>query len=81
MLILVLDPVLLCNELGTDGLEAQTGASSVQNSGRSIMSVKEAVQIARNNNFMGLMCSWRLLVSQSPIFTDLAHFQRNLLTT
>ncbi len=29
------------------------------------MSVKEAVQIARNNNFMGLMCSWRLLVSQS----------------
>lgn len=25
------------------------------------MSVKEAVQIARSNNFMGLMCSWRLL--------------------
>jgi len=64
MLTLTLDPVLLCNELGTEGLKAQTSSSSVQNSGRSIMSVKEAVQIARNNNFMGLMCSWRLLVSQ-----------------
>ena len=74
MLTPVLDPVLLCNKLGTEALDAQTDASSVQNSGRSIMSVKEAVQIARNNNFMGLMCSWRLLVSQPSIF------QGNLLT-
>jgi CDK inhibitor PHO81 len=55
------DPVLLCNELGAEGPGAQTGALSVQNSGRSTMSVKEAVQIARSNNFMGLICSWRLL--------------------
>lgn len=55
------DPVLLCNELGAEGPGAQSGALSVQNSGRATMSVKEAVQIARSNNFMGLMCSWRLL--------------------
>jgi len=33
----------------------------VQNSGRTTLSVKEAVQIARSNNFMGLVASWRLL--------------------
>jgi CDK inhibitor PHO81 len=57
------DPVLLCNELGTDGSTAQNGrATSVQNTGGSAqMSVKEAVQIAKSNNLMGLMCSWRLL--------------------
>lgn len=33
----------------------------MQNSGRATMSVKEAVQIAKSNNLMGLMCSWRLL--------------------
>ena len=75
-----MDPVLLCKELGAEGLVAQTGASSVQSSGRSSMSVKEAVQIARSNNFMGLVCSWRLLVSQSSTCTDLVHFQRNVLT-
>lgn len=73
-----MDPVLLCNELGAEGLGAQTGSSSVQNSDRSSMSVKEAVQIARNNNFMGLMCSWRLLVSQSSTCTGLAYFPKEL---
>jgi hypothetical protein len=32
-------------------------------SGRTTTSVKEAVRIAQSNNFMGLMCSSRLLVS------------------
>lgn len=30
------------------------------------MSVKEAVRIAQSNNFMGLVCSSRLLVSPHP---------------
>jgi len=42
----------------TDGL-------LVHSDGRNTMSVKEAVQIARNNNLMGLICCQRLLVSQS----------------
>lgn len=35
----------------------------VYSSGRTTTSVKEAVRIAQSNNFMGLMCSSRLLVS------------------
>ena len=34
---------------------------AIQSSGRTTISVKEAVQIARDNNFMGLICSSRLL--------------------
>ncbi|KAF2872475.1 hypothetical protein BDV95DRAFT_491620 [Massariosphaeria phaeospora] len=52
-------PVLLCNELDADSLVASHQA--VQSSGRTTISVKEAVQIARDNNFMGLICSSRLL--------------------
>jgi CDK inhibitor PHO81 len=40
----------------------------VQSSGRTTISVKEAVQIARDNNFMGLICSSRLLVSLGYFF-------------
>lgn len=50
------DPVLLCDEIG-----AETATSSVLSSGRTMLSVKEAVQLAQNNNFMGLICSSRLL--------------------
>lgn len=55
-------PVLLCNELGADTLLSPSGNTHiVQSSGRTTVSVKEAVQIARDNNFMGLICSSRLL--------------------
>lgn len=56
--------MLLCNELGADGTLSPYGQShTVESSGRTTISVKEAVQIARDNNFMGLICSSRLLVS------------------
>lgn len=55
-------PVLLCNELGADTTLSPTSRSqAIQSSGRTTKSVKEAVQIARDNNFMGLICSSRLL--------------------
>jgi CDK inhibitor PHO81 len=58
------DPVLLCNELGADSSRSPSGNTHIiQSSGRTTTSVKEAVQIARDNNFMGLICSSRLLVS------------------
>lgn len=61
------DPVLLCNDLGARREAARPGANNLgavsPSSGRSSMSVKEAVQIAQSNNFMGLVCSSRLLVS------------------
>jgi CDK inhibitor PHO81 len=58
------DPVFLCNELGAESASSPSGRThTVQSSGRTTISVKEAVQIARDNNFMGLMCSSRLLVS------------------
>ena len=65
------DPILLCNELGAPPLPPppSTSPSSpnpghhapILSSGRTTISVKEAVQIARDNNFMGLICSSRLL--------------------
>ena len=66
------DPVLLCNDLGVKREAARTGAvgqgAVISSSGHHSMSVKEAVRIAQSNNFMGLVCSSRLLVSlQSPI--------------
>ncbi|KAH8730038.1 hypothetical protein GQ44DRAFT_607685 [Phaeosphaeriaceae sp. PMI808] len=55
-------PVLLCNELGANTMQSPSGSTHVvQSSGRTTISVKEAVQIARDNNFMGLICSSRLL--------------------
>ena len=66
------DPVLLCNDLGSKREAARPGSigsgAVVPSSGHHSMSVKEAVRIAQSNNFMGLICSSRLLVSsQSPI--------------
>ena len=56
------DPVFLCNELGADSTQSASGGrQAIESSGRTTISVKEAVQIARDNNFMGLMCSSRLL--------------------
>jgi CDK inhibitor PHO81 len=54
-------PVFLCNDLGREGEAA--GSLAIQNSGRRTTSIKEAVRTAQNNNFMGLICSSRLLVS------------------
>jgi CDK inhibitor PHO81 len=53
-------PVFLCNDLGREG--AVAGNTLIQSSGRRTTSIKEAVRIAQNNNFMGLICCSRLLV-------------------
>jgi CDK inhibitor PHO81 len=64
-----IDPVLLCNELGADTTQSPSGSTHVvRSSGRTTISVKEAVQIARDNNFMGLICSSRLLVSRGSSY-------------
>jgi hypothetical protein len=48
---------LLCNELGVDTASAeQLGVAKTS------LSVKEAVQIAKDNNFMGLICNFELMV-------------------
>ena len=56
------DPVLLCNDLGT-GNGPNVMGSAIERSGHASMSVKEAVRVAQSNNFMGLVCNSRLLVS------------------
>lgn len=53
------DPVLLCNELGATSPDPEAGILS--SCGRTNMSIKESVRIAQSNNFMGLVCSSRLL--------------------
>ncbi|KAM3436635.1 hypothetical protein MY4824_004228 [Beauveria thailandica] len=54
-------PVFLCNDLGREEVES---ASTMANAhGRRSTSIKEAVRIAQNNNFMGLICYSRLLDS------------------
>ncbi len=62
-----IDPVLLCNDLGAKREASKPGVTNpgpvVPSSGHNSMSVKEAVRIAQSNNFMGLVCSSRLLVS------------------
>lgn len=60
----LLDPILLCNELGvapTSGAQRRASQNIVGNCGRMDMSVKESVRIAQRNNFMGLICTSRLL--------------------
>jgi CDK inhibitor PHO81 len=54
-------PVFLCNDLGREG--AENVQTAVLSDGRRTTSIKEAVRIAQSNNFMGLMCCSRLLVS------------------
>ena len=58
-----LDPVLLCNDLGCRKDSSSSSGPSISSSGHSSISVKDAVRIAQSNNFMGLICSSRLLVS------------------
>lgn len=57
-------PVFLCNDLGREGDIHST--LSTHSSGRRTTSIKEAVRIAQNNNFMGLICCSRLLVRLLP---------------
>lgn len=52
-------PVFLCNDLGREGEPSQH--MGVETSGRRTTSIKESVRVAKNNNFMGLICSSRLL--------------------
>jgi len=56
--------VLLCNELGVVPA-SDSGSRSTPNivtsAGRTDMSIKEAVRVAQANNFMGLLCTSRLL--------------------
>jgi len=54
-------PVFLCNDLGREGEKAGF-SSATESRGRRTTSIKEAVRIAQNNNFMGLICNSRLLV-------------------
>ena len=68
-------PVFLCNDLGQEVQLAK--APAIQNSGRRTTSIKEAVRIAQNNNFMGLICSSRLLVSFSAE-PNLSQYTANL---
>ncbi|CAK7567734.1 MAG: phosphate system positive regulatory protein pho81 [Sporothrix epigloea] len=56
-------PVFLCNDLGRedDSTVASAVLNGVWSTGRRTASVKEVVRTAQNNNFMGLVCSSRLL--------------------
>lgn len=53
-------PVFLCNDLGRDDTVAVPNARSA--------SIKEVVRIAQSNNFMGLICYSRLLVSLKTFY-------------
>lgn len=65
-------PVFLCNDLGPEG-DRQETSNVTQSSGRRATSIKEAVRIAQDNNFMGLICSSRLLVSPVPVCFKSSH--------
>ena len=54
---------MLCNDLGSRREMTKPGVAVVESSGHGTTSVKEAVRIAQSNNFMGLICCSRLLVS------------------
>ncbi|KAF3011496.1 phosphate system positive regulatory protein pho81 [Neopestalotiopsis sp. 37M] len=54
-------PVFLCNDLGRDDTPSEPQNGVIQNGGRRTSSIKEVVRIAQSNNFMGLICSSRLL--------------------
>ncbi|TVY48385.1 Ankyrin repeat protein [Lachnellula occidentalis] len=53
-------PVFLCNDLGHEGAKSDA-SNAISSSGRRTTSIKEAVRIAQDNNFMGLICVSRLL--------------------
>ena len=53
-------PVFLCNDLGREDM---VEPNMIRTSGRRSSSIKEVVRIAQSNNFMGLICYSKLLVS------------------
>ncbi|KXJ97140.1 ankyrin repeat protein nuc-2 [Microdochium bolleyi] len=53
-------PVFMCNDLGREE-PSMAAPNVIQTSGRNSLSIKEAVRVAQNNNFMGLICCSRLL--------------------
>lgn len=63
-------PVFLCNDLGAEEEKQKVGGTVavqstfgfIRSSGRRTSSIKEVVRVAVSNNFMGLICSSRLLV-------------------
>ena len=59
--------MLLCNDLGTKRDPTNPGAV-VKSNGHGSISVKEAVRVAKSNNFMGLVCNSRLLVCTTLLF-------------
>jgi CDK inhibitor PHO81 len=69
-------PVFLCNELGRSEPEmgSAAGDNITQKGGRRTSSIKEVVRIAQSNNFMGLICCSRLLVSSSDFFPSFFHW-------
>ena len=59
-------PVFLCNDLGALFPATSGGAAPehhIKSSGQRTSSIKEVVRTAQSNNFMGLICNARLLVS------------------
>ncbi|MCJ1383078.1 phosphate system positive regulatory protein pho81 [Xylographa soralifera] len=89
-------PVLLCNNLGAKQDMSGPSSGIVEMNGRGSMSVKEAVRIAQSNNFMGLVCTSRLLnmvpalvdfikvaglVLVTDTSEDLANFERGTVQT
>ena len=72
---MTIDPVLLCNDLGTKRevpakVPNDSIGATIHSSGHHSMSVKEAVRVAQSNNFMGLVCSSRLLVRPSILISS-----------
>ena len=63
--------MFLCDDLGKDDSGVASDSDTVDSSGANSMSVKEAVRIAQSNNFMGLICSSRLLVCLGSFCTPL----------
>lgn len=56
-------PVFLCNDLGKE--ESVTEPNMIRSDRRCSASIKESVRIAESNNFMGLICFSKLLVSRA----------------
>lgn len=65
-------PVFLCNDLGREN--TMWSPSTVVSNGQRSASIKEVVRVAQNNNFMGLICYSRLLVSYQAIPTQVEDY-------
>lgn len=61
--------MLLCNDLGAAIDQDGVHSNEIISRGRKDLSIKESVRIAQSNNFMGLICSSRLL-SLIPALTS-----------